>query len=106
MPITNEEWNMGRTRETLEAQILTILKQNQKPFDITEIMNGLGYNTQIKDFGSLIRGFLDIWSVQNALDNLAREGKVEPRIIKQPIGAETYYKARTSPRIPHVGGTS
>jgi hypothetical protein len=43
MPISNEEWNAGRIWETLEARILTFLRQNQKPFNIAEIINGLGY---------------------------------------------------------------
>jgi len=93
MSITNEEWNMGRTRETLEARVLTFLRQNKRPFDITQIMNGLGFNTQIKDFGSLLSGIAGYWVIQNALERLANEGSVSARIIKQPIGEQTYYKA-------------
>lgn len=93
MSISNEEWNAGRTWETLEARILIFLKQSKKPFDITEIMNGLGYNIQVKDFWSLIGGVASYWSVQKALDNLVREGTVKAKIIKQQIGEQTYYKA-------------
>ncbi len=93
MAISNEEWNEGRTRETIEAQILTFLKQNQKPYTLTGIMYGLGYNIEIKDFGSFIGGIASYWLFQNAIERLMREGKVQARIIKQPIGQETYYKA-------------
>lgn len=93
MPISNEEWKAGRTLDTLEAQILAFLKQNKKPFNITEIMSGLGYNTQIKDFGSLIHGIASYWVFQNALEKLVNEGIVKARIIKQPFGEDTFYKA-------------
>ncbi len=93
MPISNEEWNVGRARDTLESQILTFLKQNQKAFTLVEIMSGLGYDTNIKDLKGLILGVSGYIIVQNALDKLIREGTVTAKIIKQPIGQETYYKA-------------
>jgi hypothetical protein len=93
LSISNEEWNAGRTRETLEAHILTFLRQNQRAFDIIGIMNGLGYNTEIKDFGGLFSGLAGYWIIQNALEKLVREGTVRAKIIKQPIGEQTFYKA-------------
>jgi len=69
MSISNDEWNAGRTRTTIEAQILTFLKQNKTPSSFWGIMNGLGYNTNIKDLGALFHGVLDIITVQNALTN-------------------------------------
>lgn len=56
-------------------------------------MNGLGYNTDIKDLGTLLFGIGGMWLVQNALEKLIREGTVTTKIIKQPYGQETYYKA-------------
>jgi len=93
MPISNEEWNDGRTRETLEAQILAFLRQNPKPFNFNDIIYGLGYGIEIKDFGSFVSGVARVWLFQNAIERLVREGKITARIIKQSIGEETYYKA-------------
>jgi hypothetical protein len=33
-------------------------------------------------------------AVQNALENLIKEGTVEAKIIRQPIGEQTYYKTK------------
>ena len=92
MSLSNEEWNEGRTRETLEAQILALLRQNRRPFNITDIVTSL-YDTKVKDFGSFLGAVGAYWTVQNALEKLVREGTVQAKIIKQQIGAETYYKA-------------
>ena len=45
MPISNEEWDSGRTADTLEGQILKFLKGNMKPFSLGEIISGLGYSS-------------------------------------------------------------
>jgi hypothetical protein len=93
MSISNEEWNAGRTLDTIEARILTVLKLCQTPLNIGGIANGLGYNAKIKDLGSFIGGVAGYWVIQNALDKLVKEGKVEARTIKQSIGEQVYYKA-------------
>jgi len=56
-------------------------------------VSGLGYNVKIKDLGSFISGVAGYWIVQNALNKLVKEGTVEARTIKQPIGEQVYYKA-------------
>jgi hypothetical protein len=91
--ITNEEWNAGRTLDTIEARIIAVLKTEQKPLSIDRIMSGLGYNVKLKDFGSFISGIADYWVIQNALNKLVKEGTVEARTIKQRIGEQVYYKA-------------
>jgi hypothetical protein len=93
MAISNEEWNAGRTLDTIEGRILLILKVNQNPLNIGGIVSGLGYNVKIKDLGSFISGVAGYWIVQNALNKLVKEGTVEARTIKQPIGEQVYYKA-------------
>jgi len=93
MAISNEEWNAGRTLDTIEGRILAILKITQKPINIGGIVSGLGYNVKIKDLGSFISGVAGYWIVQNALNKLVKEGTVEARTIKQPIGEQVYYKA-------------
>jgi hypothetical protein len=92
MPISNEEWNSGRTGDTIEAQILTFLKQNQKPFTSVEVMTGLGYNNDLT-LNNIIAGF----AIQSALDKLVKEGTVKAKIIKQQMGHQVYYKAVESP---------
>jgi hypothetical protein len=93
MPISNEEWNAGRSRDTLESQVLSLLKQNQNALTLIEAMSGLGYNTNIKDFGGLILGFGSMMVIQNALDKLIKEVTVTARAIKTPYGQQIYYKA-------------
>jgi len=92
MSISNEEWNAGRTLDTMEERILTVLKLCKTPLNIDGIANGLGYNMKIKDLESFIGGFAAYWVVQNALDKLVKEGKVEARTIKQRFGEQIYYK--------------
>jgi hypothetical protein len=89
----NEEWNTGKTRETLDARILAFLMKSKKPFTIIGIMNGVGYNTKIEDFRTLFSGITNANAVQNALEKLIREGKVTAKIIKQPDELQTYYLA-------------
>jgi hypothetical protein len=48
---------------------------------------------QIRDFWSLLAGVAIFSNVQNALNNLIREGKVKARIVKEEIGENTYYTA-------------
>jgi hypothetical protein len=49
---------------------------------------------EIRDFWSFIGGMASVWAVQNALENLVKEGTVEAKIIRQPIGEQTYYKTK------------
>ena len=92
MPISYDEWNSGRANDTIEGRIITFLKQNKKAFTTVEVMNGLGYITDMKDLGTLFVGMLNIWNFQNALDKLVKERTVEARVVKQPNITETYYK--------------
>ncbi len=92
--ISNEEWNAGRTLDTMEARILSVLKTQQAPLNINGIADGLGYNMKIKDLGSFIGGVAAYWAIQSALDKLVKEGKVEARAIQQRFGEQIYYKDR------------
>lgn len=60
-------------------------------------MNGLGYNINVKDFGTLLHGVIDMMTVQNALDKLVREKSIESRVIQQPNSIETYYRIVSLP---------
>ena len=88
MPISNEEWDSGRTADTIEGQILKFLKVNMKPFSLWEIISGLGYGNDLT-----VKNLVATFDIQNALDRLVKEGNVTARIVKQPIGELVYYKA-------------
>ena len=95
MPISKDEWDAGRTWETLEARILTFLRQNKnKGFNTVEIAHGMGYQTDIKDFWGLLGGIASVWAVREALKKLMKEGTVKAKIIKKDIGEQTYYLAK------------
>jgi hypothetical protein len=95
MPISNEEWDSGRTADTLESQILKFLKVNLKPFSLGEIVIGLGYSNDLS-----VKNFVATFAIQNALDKLVKEGNVTARTIKQQMGEQVYYKA-IEPRHPN-----
>lgn len=88
IPISNEEWDSGRTADTLESQILKFLKGNMKPFALGEIVSGLGYSNDLN-----VKNLVASFTIQNALDKLVKEGNVTARTIKQQIGEQVYYKA-------------
>ena len=93
MPLSNEEWDSGRTADTLEGRILKFLRMNLKPFSLGEIINGLGYSNDLN-----VKNIVETFAIQNALDKLVKEGNVTARTIKQQIGEQVYYKA-VEPRV-------
>jgi hypothetical protein len=93
MPIRKEEWQSGSKLDTFEKQMLSFLKKNQdSAFTLYEIVKGLGYKIEIRDFGSFVDGVAGYWLFQNAIANLVKEGNVEARNIKCPSGDQVYYK--------------
>ena len=94
MPIGKEEWNSGCKSDTFEKQILCFLRKNQDiAYTLPEIVSALGYNIEIRDFGSFVGGVAGYWLFQNAIENLIKEGTVEARKITQNTGEKIYYKA-------------
>jgi len=94
MPIGKEEWNSGSKSDTFEKQILSFLRENRDTaYTLPEIVSALGYNIEIRDFGSFIGGVAGYWLFQNAIENLVKEGTLEARKITQNTGEQTYYKA-------------
>jgi len=94
MPKSKDEFEAGRSWDTIEAQIQLFLRNNwDKAFNISEIAQGLGYQVGIKDFWSFIGGVASYWVIQNALDTLVKEGKVKAKRIKERVGEEIYYMA-------------
>jgi hypothetical protein len=63
---------------------LPFLRKNQdSAFTLPEIVTGLGYSIEIRDFGSFVGGVAGYWLFQNAIENLVKEETVEARKIKQ-----------------------
>ncbi len=93
MPISDDEWNSGRKRDTYEQRVLDFLKNKGNPCTVAEISIGIGYRYKKVDLIGIIGALAITNNVQNALKSLIREGSVETRIIKQVFTEESYYKA-------------
>lgn len=94
MPIKKEEFESGRSWDTLEGQILSYLKTNRSSaFTISELLNALGH-MDIKDFGGLIGFVAGSWVFQNALDSLLKEESISAKRVKTKSGEQIYYMAR------------
>ena len=94
MPISEEEWKLGNKADTFEKQILDFLRNKRNSaFTLSEIVTGLGYKIEIRNFESFVGGVAGYWLFQNAIENLVKENTVEARKIKQDAGEQTYYKA-------------
>ena len=65
--------------------------------NISNVVNALGVNTEIKNFLSLIGGLITYGNTQKALDTLVKEKKIEARTIEQSNGEQVYYKAIKKP---------
>ena len=74
MPISNEEWDSGRTSDTLEGQVLKFLKGNIKAVSFWEIVSGLGYGNELS-----VKNIIANFAIQNALTSLVKEGNVTAR---------------------------
>jgi len=93
MSISNDEWEDGRSYETVEGKIMDFLRKNNQPYNQTEICNALGYQTNSTDIPTFMGSLLSYWLVDKALEKLIEEGSVEGRIIKTNFGDQIYYKA-------------
>lgn len=94
MPISNEEWDNGRTADTIEGQILAFLKRNVYPVNYGEIVIGIGYSNDLN-----LINIIGAFSIQDALDKLVKEGTVEAKTIEQRTGEQVYYKVIVG-RVP------
>ena len=92
MSISRDEWNSGRSKGTIEEQILTFLKiDRNKAYTLLQISQAIGYDRPINDFWTFLGGMASYWLVQSALETLMKEGKVKAKVIKKQAGDETYY---------------
>ena len=91
MPITKDEWNSGRTGDTLESRIVTFLTNNRsKAYNVSEITAYL-YPMQYQSFADIVLDVLNNFNVREALRTLCKEGKVSVKSVKKPIWEQEYY---------------
>ena len=94
VPISKEEWDEGRTVETLESRILSFLREKRQGYTLAEIIDAVGYRVEIKDFWGFIGHAAASFSVNSALETLMKEGSVEAKVVKTRRGEETNYMAK------------
>lgn len=93
MPVDKEEWEAGRTWETMEGKIVKFLKENRdKGFTQAEIFNGLGGYHRTGTGWDILGSWAVMMSIGTALENLVKGGVVRAKIIKKDIGEDTYYR--------------
>jgi len=95
MPISREEFEKGRTQDTIKARIEKLLEDG-RAYTLSEIGNYLFGRP--RDFGeAILKGFVDVFVIRQTLEDLMREGVVEAREVETRTGKETYYalKRRT-----------
>lgn len=100
MPIDDDEWESGRSRDTTEQRVLGVLKNNQDKaftaYEIAQSLNRVPQTSESDELGDLlikgIAGGLSTWSVENALESLVDEGEVGVRTIEERIGEKDYYR--------------
>lgn len=104
MPIDEDEWEEGRSAEAIEYKILDFLRKNKpKAYSFDELRGRFGKSKDLEtvdreDFfqglNQVMMDIADTIKINDALDQLIEEGKVERREIEQDIGTETYYRAK------------
>jgi len=91
LPITREEWDKGRTQDTLESLIESFLKDNSATaFTTGEIVSAL-HPMKYESLGDWLGAFSSFYGVNRALENLVKEAKIKSQVVKKPHGTETYY---------------
>jgi len=91
MPITRDEFNKGRTRNTVKEQIEILLENNKdKAYTFQEISDYVF--GKAKNFGeAILKVIANSLILENALYELIKEGKIEAKDVKTPYGKEVYY---------------
>ena len=93
MPISRDEWNKGRTEDTLESVVESFLRTNSgKAYAMSEIVDGL-FTLKYQGLGDWLTAFASFYGVSRALESLLKEGRIKSRVVKQTYGAETFYMA-------------
>ena len=93
MPISRDEWNKGRSGDTLESIVETFLRANSgNAYAISEIVDGL-YTLKYQGLGDWLGAFATFYGVNRALETLLKEGRIKSQVVKKTNGAETFYMA-------------
>ena len=95
MPISLDEVKKGRTKETMESIVENFLEQHKgQAFKEEEITGGV-YSNLSYDPNHPILSALGaagaVLTIENALNNLIREGRVSVQSVKEKNGTEKYY---------------
>jgi len=94
MPISEVEFNAGRTWDTVEGQILSYLKANRNlAFTLSEILFSIGHGTAASDFLSLMGNIASLLLLQGVMEKLVKEGSIKAKIVKTKTGEQTFYMA-------------
>lgn len=94
MPISEVEFNAGRTWDTIEGKILSYLKSHRNSaFTLQEILFSIGYGTSSSDFMSFMGNIASLMFLQSVMEKLVNEGSIKAKIVKTNTGEQTFYKA-------------
>jgi len=89
MPISREEFEKGRTQDTIKARIEKLLEDG-RAYTVTEIENYL-FGKPHDFWDAVLKGLINTFVVRQALEELMREGIVEAREVETRTGKEIYY---------------
>lgn len=86
----------------MESQVLAFLQKNKpQAYSAVEIAQKFNRTPRFKESDELgdtikkaVIGGLAVRSIENALDELVKEGVVEKRTIEEQFGETDYYRAR------------
>jgi len=91
MPISNDEWNKGRTDDHLKSRIESFLRENKgEAFSVGEIINHL-YQFKGEVWASFLLGIGSAFVIRNELKNLIEEDTVKSKIIENKDGSSDEY---------------
>lgn len=94
MPILKEEFEKGRTQDTIKARIKKLLEDGRAYtlFEMGDYLFG-----RPRDLRNAVLRLVEMLVIRQALEDLMREGVIEAREVETRTGKETYYalKRRT-----------
>ncbi|EGG41433.1 Hypothetical protein Nlim_1725 [Candidatus Nitrosarchaeum limnium SFB1] len=93
MPISNDTWNKGKIEsKDVKSEILNILEEDVGiAYTSTEI---LSYLQQFNDksIREVVSGMGSLIRVQQILDELVGEDKIESKIVDEGASSDRYYR--------------
>lgn len=91
MPISRKEFEAGEVLSTLEKKIISFLDSHRdEAFEVNEIRKGVNFRVDFSSFGMAVLSTISIVGFVTTIDDLARRGKIEKKIIE----GKPYYTAK------------